>query len=119
MTSDDRLVYSTGPEGRITCPDCRRTPCGCPQGLAGAPKKRTQTEPVRVSFRKAGKGSGVTLVEKLPMHPAGKEELLRKFKKRLGVGGAVKLGALEIQGEHREFVKIELEAAGYKLKVIA
>ena len=58
-------------------------PLGKSAGLAGAPKKRTQTEPVRVSFRRVGKGSGLTLVEKLPMHPAGKEELLKKFKKNL------------------------------------
>ena len=118
MTTDDRMVYSTGPEGRMICPGCRRAPCECPEGLAGAAKERKQTEPVRISFRKTGKGSGVTLVEKLPMHPAGKEELLKKFKKRLGVGGTVKLGVLEIQGEHREFVKKELEASGYRLKII-
>ena len=118
MSADDRLVYSTGPEGLITCPHCRRAPCQCPEGLAGAPKKRAQTEPVRITFRKTGKGSGMTLVEKLPMHPAGKEELLKKFKKRLGVGGAVKFGVLEIQGEHRAFLKTEIEAAGYKVKVV-
>ncbi|PIU20710.1 MAG: stress response translation initiation inhibitor YciH [Elusimicrobia bacterium CG08_land_8_20_14_0_20_59_10] len=119
MSTEDRLVYSTGPDGAALCPHCRRTPCECPEGLAGASKKRTQTEPVRVSFRKAGKGSGVTLVEKLPMHPAGKEELLRKFKKRLGVGGTVKLGVLELQGEHRDLVRTELEAAGYRVKIIS
>ncbi|MEI7528840.1 MAG: translation initiation factor [Elusimicrobiota bacterium] len=119
MKNEDRLVYSTGPDGRVTCPNCRRAPCECPEGLAGASRPRTQTEPVRVSFRRTGKGSGVTLVEKLPMHPAGKEELLKKFKRRLGVGGTVKLGALEIQGEHRAFIKAELEAAGYRVKVLA
>ena len=118
MNAEDRLVYSTGPDGALTCPDCRKSPCECPEGLAGAPKKRTQTEPVRISFRRTGKGSGLTLVEKLPMHPAGKEELLKKFKKRLGVGGTVKLGVLEIQGDHRDLVKTELEAAGYKIRVI-
>ena len=147
MDSDERLVYSTGPDGKVICPNCRKSPCECPEGLAphfwnkkqpvidetvsrdegmltksagfaGAPKKRTQTEPVRVSFRRSGKGSGLTLVEKLPMHPAGKEELLKKFKKRLGVGGTVKLGVLELQGDHRAFVKTGLEASGYKVKPI-
>ncbi len=116
--SEDRLVYSTGPDGKIVCPNCRKSPCECPEGLAGAPKERKQTEPVRVSFRKTGKGSGMTLVEKLPMHPAGKEELLKKFKKRLGVGGTVKNGVVELQGDRRDFVRTELEAAGYKVKVI-
>ena len=118
MANDERVVYSTGPDGNVICPNCRRSPCGCPEGLAGAPKKRTQTEPVRVSFRRSGKGSGLTLVEKLPMHPAGKEELLKRLKKRLGVGGTVKLGVLELQGDHKAFVKAELEASGYKVKLI-
>ena len=96
MENDERVVYSSGPDGKVTCPNCRRVPCRCPEGLAGASRKRTQTEPVRVFFRRAGKGSGLTLVEKLPMHPAGKEELLKKLKKRLGVGGTVKLGVLEL-----------------------
>jgi len=118
MSDNDRLVYSTGPDGKVNCPNCGKTPCACPEGLAGELRKRTQTEPVRVSFRRTGKGSGLTLVEKLPMHPAGKEELLRKFKKRLGVGGTVKDGVLEIQGDRCDFVKSELEAAGYKVRVL-
>ena len=118
MGDNDRLVYSTGPDGTVKCPDCGKVPCECPEGLAGAPRKRTQTEPVRVYFRRTGKGSGLTFIEKLPMHPAGKEELLKKFKKRFGAGGTVKNGVLEIQGDRREFVKTELEAAGYRVKLI-
>ncbi len=114
----DRLVYSSGPDGRIICRDCGRSPCECAEGLAGEPRIRTQTEPVRVSFRRTGKGSGLTLVEKLPMHPAGKEELLKKFKKRLGAGGTVKNGVLELQGDRRGFIRAELEASGYKVRLI-
>ena len=84
MGDNDRLVYSTGPDGKVSCPNCGKTPCECAEGLAGEVRKRNQTEPVRISFKKTGKGSGLTLVERLPMHPAGKEELLSKFKKRLG-----------------------------------
>ena len=58
MQSDDRIVYSSGPEGTIICPNCGRSPCECPEGLAGDLRKRTQTEPVRVSFRRGCKGSG-------------------------------------------------------------
>ncbi len=118
MGDNDRLVYSTGPDGKITCPNCGKTPCECAEGLAGELRKRNQTEPVRISFRRTGKGSGLALVARLPMHPAGKEELLRKFKKRLGAGGAVKDGVLELQGDRRDFVKAELEAAGYKVRLL-
>ncbi len=108
----DKIVYSTDPDWQPPCPACGKTPCGC-KSPSGKPR---QTEPVRVSFRRGHKGSGLTMIEKLQMHPAGKEELLKKFKKRLGVGGAVKLGALELQGDHRDFAETELKSLGYKVK---
>lgn len=74
---------------------------------------------MRLSFRRTGKGSGVTLIEKLQMHPAGKEELVAKFKKKFGVGGTVKFGVLEIQGDRRTQLGAELSAMGYKVKILA
>lgn len=106
----DKPVYSTDP---AFCPACRRSPCACAD-----PKeiKRRQPEPLRLSFSRGAKGSGVTRVERLVMHPRLKEEMLKKFKKRLGCGGAVKEGALEIQGDHRDFLEAELRAEGYQVK---
>ncbi|MBI4676493.1 MAG: translation initiation factor [Elusimicrobia bacterium] len=80
--------------------------------------KPKQAEPVRLSFRRNMKGSGMTLIDRLQMHPAGKEELLRGFKRRLGTGGTVKFGVLELQGDHRDLVEAELKADGYKVKRI-
>ena len=94
----DKIVYSTDPNWK--------------------PAPLKQQEPVRVSFKKGFKGSGMTLIERLAMHPEGKEELLKKFKKRLGVGGAVKHGTLELQGDHRDAVEAELKTAGYKVRRI-
>ena len=75
-----------------------------------------QPEPLRLSFQRAGKGSGVTRVERLNLHPALKQELLSLFKKRLGCGGAIKDGSLEIQGDHRDVIEAELLKQGYKVK---
>jgi len=108
----DNIVYSTDPGWKPPCPACGKSPCGC-IGPGGKPK---QAEPVRIAFRRGHKGSGMTVIERLQMHPAGKEELLKKFKKRLGVGGTVKLGVLEIQGDHRDAVEAELKNSGYKVK---
>lgn len=84
---------------------------------AGPPKRR-QNEPVRLTFRRLGKGSGVTAVERLQMHPAGKEELLARLKKRLGAGGTVKSGVLELQGDRRDAVEAELLQLGFPVRRI-
>ncbi len=65
---------------------------------------------------RAAKGSGVTRVERLVMHPTLKAELLRDLKKRLGCGGTLKEGALELQGDRRDFLEAEFKAQGYKVK---
>lgn len=75
-----------------------------------------QPEPLRLSFQRGAKGSGMTVVRGLIAHPTLKEELLRALKKRFGCGGTVKEGALEIQGDRRDALEAELRAMGYKVK---
>ncbi len=77
---------------------------------------RPQPDPVYISFVRQGKGSGVTRVEKLVMHPSLKEALLRELKKRFACGGTISAGALELQGDHRGAVEAELRARGYELR---
>jgi translation initiation factor 1 (eIF-1/SUI1) len=48
------------------------------------------------------------------MHPDGKATLLSDLKKKLGAGGAVKNGALELQGDQRGRLPPLLLALGYK-----
>lgn len=85
--------------------------------MLDAPLK--QPEPVVLKIDKNGRaGRTVTLVDGLRMHPEGKTELLSKFKKRCGAGGTIKDGKLEIQGDQRNILKAELEANGYKVKLI-
>jgi translation initiation factor 1 len=75
-------------------------------------------KPVRLSFGRGAKGSGVTRVERLVMHPTLKDQLLAQLKKRLGCGGTIKNGVLEFQGDHREKLEKELSAQGYKIRRI-
>lgn len=108
----DRTVYSTDPD---FCSACGRSPCTCARRVPG---KSRQPEPVRLSFCRGAKGSGVTRVERINMHPRLKEEMLKGFKKRLGCGGTLKDGTLELQGDRRDFLETALTADGYKVKRI-
>lgn len=92
----EKVVYSTDPDW----------------GKKGTP----QPEPVKLMFQRGAKGSGVTRVEKLVMHPTLKDQLLGELKRKLGCGGTIKDGALEFQGEHRDKLEAELKARGYKVK---
>jgi len=104
----DKLVYSSDPD---FCSACGRSPCACADKL-----KRRQPEPVRLSFSRVSRGSGMTRIEKLNLHPRLKEHLLKELKKRCGCGGTIKDGVLELQGDRRDFVQRKLESEGYKVK---
>jgi predicted translation initiation factor SUI1 len=43
-------------------------------------------------------------------------ELAAKLKQRLGTGGTIKDGRIEIQGDHRDRIVEELEGLGYRVK---
>ncbi len=78
---------------------------------------RKQEDPVVLRIEKSGRGGKtVTVLSRLQMHPAGKEELLRELKTACGAGGTMKDGELEIQGEQRARLKALLEKKGYKVK---
>jgi translation initiation factor 1 len=69
---------------------------------------------VKVRREVAGRrGKAVTTVSGVPVDDAGLKQLAGKLKKRCGVGGSVKDGVIEIQGDHRELVVEILTAEGY------
>ena len=95
----DKIAYSSDPD----------------RGKSGTPR---QPEPVRLAFQRGAKGSGVTRLERLVMHPTHKDALLAKLKKRLGCGGTLKDGNFEFQGDHRDKLEKILIADGYKVRRI-
>jgi translation initiation factor 1 len=72
---------------------------------------------VRVGREMAGRaGKGVSVIRGLPLAPEALEELATRLKKLCGAGGAVKAGAIEIQGDHRARLVDELLKLGYAAK---
>lgn len=107
------LVYSTD-AGRM-CPGCRRpeAECVCSRDVS----RGAGDGIVRVSRQTRGrKGAGVTLVTGLPGNTVQIAELAKALKSLCGVGGSVKDGVVELQGDQRQRVVAELERRGMKAK---
>jgi translation initiation factor 1 len=69
---------------------------------------------VKVRRETSGRrGKAVTTVSDVPLGDDGLRELAGRLKKRCGVGGSVKEGVIELQGDHRDAVAEVLRAAGY------
>jgi translation initiation factor 1 len=97
-----RIVYST------TDGDLRRA------RDPGLVARRADGNRVKVRREVAGRrGKAATTVSGVPVGDAGLKALAGQLKKRCGVGGSVKDGVIEIQGDHRELVCEILRAAGY------
>jgi translation initiation factor 1 len=102
MARDPRIVYST------TDGDLRKA------RDPGLKKRRADGNRVEVRREVAGRrGKAVTTISGVPIDDAGLKRLAGKLKKRCGVGGSVKQGVIEIQGDHREVVVEVLTTEGY------
>ena len=72
---------------------------------------------VRVGREVSGRGGkGVSVITGLPLTGEALEELATRLKKTCGAGGAVKDGAIEIQGDHRDRLVEALVKLGYEAK---
>lgn len=73
---------------------------------------------VRIKRETAGrKGKGVTTLHGIPLASDELKALMQALKKRCGSGGSLKEGVIEIQGDHRETLRAELERRGYTVKL--
>ncbi|MHB0958262.1 MAG: hypothetical protein ACYC0X_12350 [Pirellulaceae bacterium] len=100
---------------KLLCPKCHqlKKTCTC-TSEPPAPSKSTV---VRVRRETKGRrGKGVTIISELPLDEKSLTELAAKLKTRLGTGGTVKDGQIEIQGDHRDRIVVELEGMGYRAK---
>lgn len=109
----NKLVYSTD-QGRI-CPECEHNldDCQCHDSskVLGSGNVKIQLE------TKGRKGKGVTLIKELALNAEELKVLGKKLKNHCGVGGSVKEGVIEIQGDQREKIKAYLDSQNIKAKI--
>jgi translation initiation factor 1 len=108
------LVYST--DGGRVCPGCLRPIGACVCRDRSRPRNAGDGIVRLARETKGRKGAGVTLVTGLPLSDADLATLARSLKARCGVGGAVKDGVIELQGDQRDKLQPLLEAEGYPVK---
>jgi len=105
--SDSNLVYSTE-SGRINQP--KETP--------ELDVKLFKDGFIRIEKQTKGrKGKGVMLVVGIDPTAHDLKKLAKQLKSKMGQGGAVKEGVIEIQGDDREKLKGLLEQQGFKVKI--
>jgi len=105
MSNDknSRLVYSTD-TGRI-------------KEEKAAPTTSKGDGIVRIRRETAGRnGKGVTTITGIPVDETELKNIAKALKQTCGVGGSVKDGVIEIQGDQREKIKTDLEKRGYAVK---
>ena len=103
--SNSRLVYSTD-TGRIKPDDKPATTPAKGDGI------------VRIRRETAGRnGKGVTTISGIPADETELKNIAKALKQLCGVGGSVKDGIIEIQGDQRDKLKLELEKRGFTVKL--
>ena len=107
--SNSRLVYSSESS---TCPGCHRPlrKCKCRLVQDNGNPRQVVEPPIRISIESKGrKGKGVTLVTGLELNEAELKTLAKKLKALCCSGGTVKNRVIEVQGDHRDQIKQELD----------
>ena len=104
-SKNSRLVYSTE-TGRIK------------EEIAPTDLMSKADGIIRIRRETAGRnGKGVTTISGLLMNETELKSIAKQLKQFCGTGGSLKDGVIEIQGDHREKLKAELEKRGHIVKL--
>ena len=104
MSRDSQLVYSTE-TGRIKPQDKQ-------------PELTQSDGIVRIRRETKGrKGKGVTTLSGIDLDPGALKQLAKQLKQLCSTGGSIKNGVIEIQGDHRDKLKAELEKRRFTVKL--
>ncbi|HUH58336.1 MAG TPA: translation initiation factor Sui1 [Pseudomonadales bacterium] len=106
------LVYTT--EFGKTCPECRQPQASCTCHQETLPDGDGIVRLLRESKGRGGKV--VTLITGVPLLGSELKTLAKELKQKCGVGGSLKDGVIEIQGDQRDLLLAELTKRGFTVK---
>lgn len=115
--NDYRLVYSTDKKLNQRCSRCKelQSECTC---KADVEIPNSITAYLRLEKAHRG-GKTVTVVDRLPASEPYLKKLAKELKAACGCGGTFKIeenGIIELQGDRREILRVELVKRGIKVK---
>lgn len=115
MTDRPRIVYSTD-KGEV-CPRCgwpvKQCVCSSTRATESVPTKVV----AKLRMEKSGRGGKVvTVIDGLPNNADFLKTLATELKQLCGTGGAVRDGAIELQGDRRDRLRPHLASKGFTVK---
>jgi translation initiation factor 1 len=107
----DKIVYSTDPDWRETCPVCHELidACICES------ENRTKATSRIVYIGKEVKGRGGKTVTTISNVGVDAKKIRKELQRLCGAGGTIKNGIIEIQGDHRNIIRKHLEEKGMRV----
>ena len=111
MNKNSRLVYSTSSQEGVTFKKVRKQneTVSSSREMDGILRIHRQT--------KGRKGKGVSIITGFAVDEGNLKELAKQLKQKLGVGGSVKQGNIELQTSEREQIKQYLQLQGYQVRI--
>ncbi len=108
-----RLVFSTDGSHKNLCKTCEASPCECKPICPVNPSEVT----IKIRLEKNGRGGKqVSVLFNFPNNPDYFSKLTKKLKNQCGTGGSFKTDQIEIQGDHRNKLKVILEKMNFNVK---
>lgn len=111
------LFDGTPLERPVTCDrcGCTRSECKCPRSVTGNVLLPSEQQ-ARVRRERRAGSKMVTIISGLDHRATDLPAMLKLFKTKLGTGGTVREGQIELQGDHRDTLVDFLRAMGYPAK---
>ncbi len=91
--------------------------CGLPREICVCEEIARETQQIRVFSVRRRYGKIVTIIEGINTSDIDIDELAKTLKTRCASGGTVKDGNIELQGDHKKKVTLELNKMGFNVDV--
>ena len=87
--------------------------CGLPEELCVCESLAKESQKISIFVERKKFNKNYTIVQGIDEREIGLKDLAKKLKSELACGGTIKDGKIELQGEHKQKVKVILVKHGF------